>query len=98
MLFVTATTMTAGGELCGRTFPAMIEGGRVWTGVLNLAMTIFVMTCVGALLLMAAARWLAVLRGLIPVRSEAAPADGAYAEKFDGAAADAIQAKEDRVL
>jgi hypothetical protein len=48
----------------------MIQGGRVWTGVLNLAMTIFVMTCVGALLLMAAGRWLAVLRGLIPVRPE----------------------------
>jgi carbon starvation protein len=101
MVFVTATTMTAGGELCGRTFPAMIEGGRVWTGVLNLAMTIFVMTCVGALLLLALSRWLAVLRGLIPVRPEAppamVPADGAYAEQFERAATDAIQAKEDRV-
>jgi carbon starvation protein len=83
MLFVTATTMTAGVELCSRTFPAMIQGGRVWTGVLNLAMTIFVMTCVGALLLLAVGRWLAVLRGLIPVRSEA-PTDGAYAKELDG--------------
>ncbi|HZY85240.1 MAG TPA: carbon starvation CstA family protein [Gemmataceae bacterium] len=91
MLFVTATTMTAGVELCSRTFPAMIQGDKKWTGVLNLTMTIFVMTCVGALLLMAVGRWLAVARGLIPVRPEA-PVDGEYAKGLD-----AISAKEDRV-
>jgi hypothetical protein len=82
MLFVTATTMTAGAELCSRTFPAMIRGNRPWVGVLNLAMTIFVMACVGALLLLAVGRWLAVARGLIPVRPEA---PGAIPAKEAGA-------------
>jgi hypothetical protein len=64
---------------------------------LNLAMTIFVMTCVGTLLLMAAARWLAVLRGLVPVRPELPPTDGVYAKNFDAAVpAEAIEAQEDR--
>jgi carbon starvation protein len=98
MLFVTATTMTAGVEMCSRTFPGMIRQGQVWTGVLNLAMTIFVMTCVGTLLLMAVARWLAVLRGLVPVRPELPPTNAVYAKTFDGnAPADAIQAEEERI-
>jgi carbon starvation protein len=70
MLFVTATTMTAGGILVGRSFPAMIERGEVVKGVLNIAVTIFVITCVLTLLLLAVSRWLAVFRGVIPVRPD----------------------------
>ncbi len=74
MLFVTATTMTAGAEMVGWQFPAMIQAGQVWKGSLNIVLTVFVVACVGALLLMAAARWLAVLGGMAPVRPELAPA------------------------
>jgi carbon starvation protein len=73
MLFVTATTMTAGAEMVGKAFPQRIRDGQVLTGALNIALTVFVMTCVAALLLMAAARWLAVARGLVPARREPGP-------------------------
>jgi carbon starvation protein len=66
MLFVTATTLTAGGEMIGIQFPAMIHGGQQATGILNIALTVFVITCVGALLLMAVARWVAVTAGMMP--------------------------------
>jgi len=68
MLFVTATTMTAGAQMVGIQFPVMIQSGLVWTGVMNIALTIFVMTCVGLLLLLSASRWVAVLGGMIPVK------------------------------
>lgn len=68
MLFVTATTLTAAAEMIGRQFPAMIQAGKVWTGRLNIALTVFVVTCVGLLLLMAVARWVAVLGGMVPAR------------------------------
>jgi carbon starvation protein len=71
MLFVTATTMTAGAEMIGIQFPERIRAGDVATGVLNIALTVFVITTVGALLLMAAARWIAVAGGLTPAREEA---------------------------
>ena len=38
-------------------------------------MTVFVMTCVLTLLLLAVGRWFAVARGLIPVRPEPGPGD-----------------------
>jgi carbon starvation protein len=66
MLFVTATTMTAGAQMVGIQFPVMIQAGQVWTGVMNIALTIFVVTCVGLLLLLSASRWIAVLGGMIP--------------------------------
>src|SRR5262249_4882017 len=50
MLFVTATTMTAGAEMVGFQFPAMIRAGWVWKGLLNIALTVFVMVSVGTLL------------------------------------------------
>jgi carbon starvation protein len=68
MLFVTATTMTAGSQLVGIQFPAMIQMGSVFAGTLNIALTIFVITCVGMLLLLSASRWLAVLGGMVPER------------------------------
>jgi hypothetical protein len=74
MLFVTATTLTAGSEMVGRRFPAMISGGQVAKGALNLALTIFVMACVAVLLLQAVVRWVLVARGVVPVRREAVPA------------------------
>src|SRR5207248_5778298 len=36
MLFVTATTMTAGAEMVGVQFPAMIQSGQVLKGHLNI--------------------------------------------------------------
>src|SRR5262249_10331799 len=70
MIFVTATTMTAGAQMVGIQFPAMIQGGQVWTGVTNIALTIFVITCVGLLLLLAVSRWVAVLGGMVPRQEE----------------------------
>jgi carbon starvation protein len=72
MLFVTATTMTAGAEMVGSQFPAMIQAGWVWKGVLNIALTVFVMVSVGTLLLLAVSRWLVVLGGLAQARSKGA--------------------------
>jgi carbon starvation protein len=61
MLFVTGTTLTAGAQVVGSQFPAMISAGQVVKGSLNIALTVFVIACVGTLLLMAVGRWLAVL-------------------------------------
>jgi carbon starvation protein len=61
MLFVTATTLTAGAQMVGRQFPAMIESGQQLKGTLNIVLTVFVIACVGMLLLMAASRWATVL-------------------------------------
>jgi carbon starvation protein len=87
MLFVVSTTMTAGVQLVGVQFPEMIEQGRalieagsvsagrtrVVTGVLNIALTLFVMCTVGTVLLWAVARWVAVLGGKVPVRRDGVP-------------------------
>src|SRR5207302_9025791 len=47
MLFVTATTMTAGAQMVGRQFPALIDSGQKLKGYLNIALTLFVVACVG---------------------------------------------------
>src|SRR5207249_6255264 len=47
MLFVTATTMTAGAQMVGVQFPAMIEAGQGVKGYLNITLTVFVVACVG---------------------------------------------------
>jgi carbon starvation protein len=70
MLFVVSTTMTAGVEMVGWRFPALIEQGQKLKGVLCIAMTVFVMVSVMTLLLLAASRWVAVFGGLVPVREE----------------------------
>jgi carbon starvation protein len=62
MLFVTATTMTAGYQMAHQFIGMMGKEATRWTGVLNLSLTVFVVACVLTLLLMAAARWLAVVR------------------------------------
>jgi carbon starvation protein len=71
MLFVTATTLTAGATMM-KQFWAMTEtdGPQKWTGVLNLSLTLFVVTSVMTLLLMAVSRWIAVLAGMIAPRKE----------------------------
>ncbi len=70
MLFVTATTLTAAVEMVGVRFPAMIRGGQVLKGGLSMAMTIFVIACVGTLLLLSMSRWILVARGRIGVRPD----------------------------
>jgi carbon starvation protein len=61
MLFVVSTTMTAGVQMVGRTFPDMYESGQPFKATLCIVLTVLVMACVGTLLLMAAARWVAVM-------------------------------------
>ncbi|HMC63515.1 MAG TPA: carbon starvation protein A [Gemmataceae bacterium] len=66
MLFVTATTMTAGAQMIPQFWEKVQEGA--WSkpkGALNISLTVFVITCVGALLLIAASRWVGVLGRLI---------------------------------
>jgi carbon starvation protein len=66
MLFVTATTMTAGAQMVGVQFPLMIQAGQALKGYLNIALTVFVVASVGMLLLLAVSRWAGVLAGMIP--------------------------------
>jgi hypothetical protein len=49
-------------------FLEMAGQGDAKKWILNLSLTVFVMTSVGLLLLQAASRWIAVLSGLIPAR------------------------------
>jgi carbon starvation protein len=62
MLFVTATTMTAGYQMSHLFLVMMEKDATPWRGVLNLSLTVFVVASVMTLLLMAAARWIAVVR------------------------------------
>jgi carbon starvation protein len=79
MLFVIATTMTAGAKMIPQ-FLGFVDRGA-WSpfkGYLNVGLMVFVMACVGALLMLALARWLAVGRGLVPTHpEEPEPAGGA---------------------
>jgi carbon starvation protein len=68
MLFVVATTMTAGINMVWWNFPQMYNAGQEFKAVLCIALTVIVMACVCTLLLMAAARWLAVMSGM-PIRN-----------------------------
>jgi carbon starvation protein len=68
MLFVTATTMSAGVIMAGN-FYKMIEDGNKLQGSLNLGLTLFVMLSVGFILLWAASRWVAVAGGMIKPRT-----------------------------
>jgi carbon starvation protein len=67
MLFVTATTMSAGVLMAGD-FYGMIQAGNVLRGSLNLGLTLFVMVSVGFIVLLAAARWVGVAGGMIQPR------------------------------
>ncbi|MFO0850270.1 MAG: carbon starvation CstA family protein [Gemmataceae bacterium] len=68
MLFVVSTTLTAGTILLTQRFPAMISAGKKTTGYLNIGLTLFVMCTVGAVVVLSAARWVAVLGGLTPAK------------------------------
>lgn len=63
MLFVVATTLTAGAQLIGYQFPLLIETQPL-KGYLCIILTICVIVSVAVVLLMAAARWVLVWRGL----------------------------------
>jgi carbon starvation protein len=69
MLFVTATTMSAGVIMVGN----FARNPNRFTGILNLSLTVFVMASVAFILLWALSRWILVLRGVIPVRLETRP-------------------------
>jgi carbon starvation protein len=69
MAFVTATTMTAGVEMSRKFWAMIVNPATTWTGVLNLSLTVFVIACVMTLVLMAAARWVVVVRQKEPERS-----------------------------
>jgi carbon starvation protein len=75
MLFITATTMTAGAQMLTQ-FVQLAQAGK-WSalkGLLNIGLTVFVLACVVVLLLFAAARWIGVWSGLVkPVRAEEEP-------------------------
>ena len=73
MLFVVSTTMTAGTLLVTQRFPDMIRSGKETAGYLNMGLTLFVMTTVGAVVLWAATRWVAVLGGMVPTRRDESP-------------------------
>ena len=79
MLWVCSTTLTAATMLVTDRFPKMIDDGHklgaagnmaVITGYLSIAMTVFVVSCVGAVVLWSAARWVGVAMGKIPTRKE----------------------------
>lgn len=73
MLFVTSTTMTAGGLMIPQ-FLAMADRGQPLRAALNTSLTVFVIVCVSTLLLIAVNRWLLVLRGVVPIHPEEAGA------------------------
>ncbi|HKI35844.1 MAG TPA: carbon starvation CstA family protein [Gemmataceae bacterium] len=68
MIFVTVTTMTAAGQM----IPQFVDKvqTRAWSlpkGALNIGLMVFVIACVLTLLLIAAGRWIAVLRSPSPL-------------------------------
>lgn len=74
MLFVTTTTLTAGAKMIPQ-FVTLTQRG-VWSplkGTLNIGLMVFVIACVAVLLLMALARWIAVLSGRIPTKPDVPP-------------------------
>jgi len=72
MLFVTATTMTAGVSMSGQ-FWRMMEGGQAVRGSMNLALTLFVMVSVALVMLLAASRWFGVWSGMVTPRNNDSP-------------------------
>ena len=86
MLFVTSTTMTAGTLMTEqfwdmmRRGESMMDQGLKLKGALNLGLTVFVVVCVGLLLLMAVSRWIGVLTGLVPAQAESGMSGGGSAQ------------------
>jgi carbon starvation protein len=106
MAFVIATTLTAGVQMVGGSFPGSFpylidHDKKVLSGVLSMAMTVFVMACVAVLLILAVSRWLLVARGVIPVKPEVPPplAAAANGQAFEPAVvSDGAVARRDPVL
>ncbi|VTR98792.1 carbon starvation CstA family protein [Tuwongella immobilis] len=75
MLFVTTTTLTAGTTLITQTFPARMAAGVMskFTGYLNIGLTLFVITSVMAVVVMAAVRWIAVIGKFVPTKLDEPP-------------------------
>jgi carbon starvation protein len=71
MLFVATTSLWAGSLLVPQ-FLALGAAGKwgMLKTVLNVGLMVFVMACVATLVLQAAARWVAVWKGIIPIRPE----------------------------
>jgi carbon starvation protein len=74
MLFVTSTTMTAGYMLVTGPFLKMLQEGRQVQGVLNIALSIFMMGSVVVILTAAVIRWTSVWRGRPALSGEPVPA------------------------
>jgi carbon starvation protein len=72
MLFVTTTTMTAGAQMIGVQFPDLIQRGQALTGYLSIVFAVFVIACVGMLLVLAVSRWVAVVSGMVPAQDKSA--------------------------
>lgn len=70
MLFVVSTTMSAGIQMVGGSFPAMYAAGQQFKAVMCIVLTVFVMAAVGTLLLLAVSRWVSVWSGLVPARPD----------------------------
>lgn len=69
MLFVVSTTMSAAALMVQQFWARLSTDPVKWT--LNIGLTVFVMACVGALLLLAVSRWVAVWSGMVPRKESA---------------------------
>jgi carbon starvation protein len=69
MLFVMATTLTAGWQLVFQQFPGRISKDNVFTPALNIGLTAAIITMVLMVILMAVSQWVAVGLGLVPTKS-----------------------------
>ena len=68
MLWVTTTTLNAGGIMTTRFYADIVAGNMV--GLLNLGLTLFVMVSVSVVMLIAASRWAAVVFGMVRAAAE----------------------------
>ena len=73
MLWVTTTTLTAGTQLLLVRFPQEIAEGKVLSGRLSFALTAFVILSTMTVVTWAAARWVGVIFGFLPVRRDRSP-------------------------
>jgi len=73
MLWVCTTTLTAGTQLLLVRFPDEVARGNVVGGRLSLGLTAFVMLSTMSVVAWAAARWVGVVFGFVPVRRDEPP-------------------------
>ncbi len=69
-LVVDGQKLVVDGQLAEGTGKVSAGNTKVVTGVLSIAMIVFVVACVGAVVLWSAARWVGVAMGKIPTRKE----------------------------